>query len=116
MFVLTRSNHLCHAAARRYNASQVSWLVDGVGRLLVDDVFKLEELEDRWPVLQKRICGLASVPYSSGGPRRNPSQHQHYSTYYDERSRALVAEYMQADLTNFGYRFEIGPSPVERAS
>ena len=36
-----------------FNASQLSWLVDATGRaLLVDDVIRLEDLEQRWPYLQ----------------------------------------------------------------
>lgn len=38
--------------ARGFNASQISWLVDGSGALLVDTVYKLEELRGRWPELQ----------------------------------------------------------------
>jgi len=89
-----------------YNASQISWMVDSSGSLLVDDVFKLEELEAHWPVLQRRICSLANVPYNAGGPKRNPSPHGHYSLYYDNFTRGLVAKYMQADLDHFGYQFE----------
>ncbi|KAL1504932.1 hypothetical protein AB1Y20_008699 [Prymnesium parvum] len=89
-----------------YNASQISWLIDGEGKLLVDRVIKLEELEAQWPLLQREICGLANVPYADNGLRRNPSSHGHYSEYFDDDTRRIVAEYMAADILYFGYAFE----------
>ena len=89
-----------------YNASQISWMVDGRGAVLVDDIFKLEELQQHWPTLQRRVCSLRGVPYADGGLRKNPSMHAHYSRYYDDQTRRIVAQYMQADIDRFGYTFE----------
>ena len=55
---------------------------------------------------QREICGLAKAPYADGGLRRNPSSHGHYSDYYDDETREIVAEYMAADIRHFGYAFE----------
>ena len=71
---------------------------------------ELEELEAHWPTLQQKICALRGVPYADNGYRKNPSSHAHYSRYYDDRTRALVAQYMGADLTRFGYAFESEPA------
>jgi hypothetical protein len=91
-----------------YNASQLSWLVDASGKRLVTDVFKLEELEERWPQLQGAVCGLASTPYGdpAATSRRNPSKHRHYSYYYDEETRKIVEAYAAADFAAFNYTFE----------
>ena len=89
--------------------SQLSWVVDARGNLLVDRVIKLEDLEAAWPDLQRDICGLSRAPYADGGLRRNPSSHGHYSTYYDDETRKIVAEYMAADLRYFGYSFDSDP-------
>lgn len=94
-----------------FNASQISWLVDQRGELLVNKVIKLEELQSRWPELQASICGLAQTPYADQlDLRRNPSSHAHYSLYYDAETRRIVDEYMSADLASFGYTFEPPPS------
>ena len=94
-----------------YNASQVSWLVDAKGTYLVDDIIKLEELEERWPALQRAICGLAHVSYASDAElRKNPSKHAHYSMYYDEETKRIVEMHMGVDLNAFGYRFEVMPA------
>lgn len=101
-----------HGNARNswFNASQLSWFVDASGKLLVQKVIKLEELESRWPSLRKSICGLSDAPISNGsmdgGVKKNPSSHAHYATYYDETTRRIVEEYAAADLNAFGYRFE----------
>lgn len=103
--------------ARSFNASQTSWLVDGAGRLAVSAVYKLEELEQRWPELQARVCGLRGVPYATArdDPRvramDHPSKHAPFATYYDAETRAIVGEYMEADVRRFGYR----PPPISMA-
>ena len=90
-----------------YNASQLSWLVDASGKLLVNEVIKLEELESKWPQLQARICGFAQSPYSEDVDlRKNPSSHAHYSAYYDDDTRRITDRYMGLDLKAFGYTFE----------
>ena len=46
--------------APTFNASQLSWLVDEKGRLIVDEIIRLEDLERRWPQLQERVAGCAA--------------------------------------------------------
>ena len=84
-------------------------MVDQSGARLVNDIFKLEELSKVWPLLQIKICGLSRMSYSDAmsSIKRNPSTHGHYSLYYDERTRAIIAEYMKADIDAFGYTFEM---------
>lgn len=96
---------------RWFNASQLSWLVDGSGRLLVNEVIKLEELEARWPSLQRHICGFSRAPYAADADlKRNPSSHGHYSEYYDAATKRIVDDYVAADLAAFGYSFEEPPA------
>ena len=75
---------------------------------MVNDVFKLEELSAAWLTLQAKVCGLRGVPYANAANsvRRNPSTHGHYSFYYDDETRKIMTDYMQADLDAFGYTFE----------
>ena len=77
------------------------------GTILVNEVIKLEELESRWPALQRRICGFAHSPYAEDAElKRNPSSHGHYSEYYDEATKRLVDQYVGVDLAAFEYTFE----------
>jgi len=81
--------------------------VDGSGKLLVNEVIKLEELESAWPRLQSKICGFGSSKYGEDAElRRNPSSHGHYSEYYDESTKRMVDAYVAPDLKAFGYVFE----------
>lgn len=65
-----------------YNCSLLSGLHDfaerpiraGVGKSLVDDVYKLEELNDRFPELLHKLCAPSIKP-----SHVNPSKHVHYS-------------------------------------
>ena len=109
----TRSAHLFGSRSHGneidpwFNASQLSWLVDGSGKLLVNEVIKLEELESAWPKLQSKICGFGSSKYGEDAElRRNPSSHGHYSEYYDESTKRMVEAYVAPDLKAFGYVFE----------
>ena len=94
---------------RGFNASQTSWLVDEQGQLLVDDVFRLEDLERRWPELQARVCGLRATGYTVARDHPlvramdHPSKHRPFAEYYDEETSRIVAEYMAADIRRFGY-------------
>ena len=96
--------------SRRFNATQLSWLVDEQGALLVKEIYKLEELEDRWPELKARVCGLRRVAYRAARDdpavraMDHPSRHAPYAQYYDEETIGIVAEYMAADIQRFGYR------------
>lgn len=79
---------------------QVDWLsIDG--ELRVDTVLRFERLEEDFAALSAKL-GI------HGGrlPCRNWTLHWHYSRYYDEPSRRRVAEFFDADIRAFGYRFE----------
>ncbi len=39
-------------------------------------------------------------------PKKNPSTHAHYSTYYNERTKEIIAKKYQSDIKAFGYQFE----------
>eukprot|EP01062_Namystynia_karyoxenos_P017515 TRINITY_DN16449_c0_g1_i1.p1 TRINITY_DN16449_c0_g1~~TRINITY_DN16449_c0_g1_i1.p1 ORF type:complete len:348 (+),score=17.70 TRINITY_DN16449_c0_g1_i1:79-1122(+) len=101
-------------------ATQWSWLADEHGRLLVDEWFRLEELEKRWPYLQKRICGLRSVSYAVHSQRGrgrcagyvNATDCPHaareerpYQYYYDGLSKGIIARVMDDDIRHFRYTF-----------
>lgn len=72
--------------------------------LCVDSVIRYENLVDDF----NNICsnlGLpdAELPHLKGGIRAG---RYHYSEYYDEESKAIVAEQHKNDIRLFGYKFE----------
>ena len=69
--------------------------------MLVDIILRLENINEELPrlfeKLQFRVKMLAKV---------NATQHDHYSKYYNEETKNLVAEHFVNDIQYFGYQFE----------
>jgi hypothetical protein len=82
---------------------QVDWItVDG--RIQLDFVARMEHLPEDFGT----ICRALQIP-PVRLPRRNRRWHSHYSWYYDDATRELVASYYARDIAAFGYRFETSP-------
>lgn len=75
-------------------------LTDDVGRLLVDFVGRYETLTQDFT----QICTVLKIPAQL--PHINQTKHRDYRSYYNERTRQLVAEHFAADIALFGYQFE----------
>ena len=92
-----------------FNASQLSWLVDEQGTVLVDKIIKLEELNHQWTGLVEELC---VDPGEMALSHANPSSHAHYSAYYDAKTKAILDRHMAADIRTFGYTFEAQREPL----
>ena len=92
-----------HERWRRYGTYTIdAYAGDGQGRLLVNDVFRLEDMDEAVPRIIERL-GL--VVESARAPRVNARRHAPYSTYYDDASRMLVEQLYAGDIERFSYRF-----------
>jgi hypothetical protein len=117
---------------------QHEFIYDGGGRLLADFVGRYESLQADFDVVCERL-GIPRTPLphenrSLDPPRiqslkdvkkrirrwlwklRPKNVHPHYTQYYDDESRAYVAEMYRKDIDLFGYRFgelppATGPAP-----
>jgi len=73
-------------------------------QLCVDFVIRYETLvEDYSEICKKLELPARTLPRLKGGIRQG---RYHYSDYYDQESKALVAERHKNDLRLFGYQFE----------
>ena len=63
-------------------------------------LIRFEQLNDDF----QRLCRLIDIPLTSLR-QRNKSDRRHYSHYYDEDTRALVADRFRSEITHGGYEF-----------
>lgn len=78
---------------------QSQFLEDREGTLALDFIGRYERLEEDFERVCQRFGVRASLAHV------NPSDHVHYSQYYDTELRELVADFYSKDLQNFGYSF-----------
>jgi hypothetical protein len=90
--------------------NQVDYISDEHGDKMVDFVGRYENFAADARTLFERI-GIARAEI----PHVNKSQHLHYSSYYTEQTRELVAERFRKDIEAFGYDFEDRPAGLATA-
>lgn len=81
--------------------SQYDFLYNKEGKLLVDFVGKFEELDKDFDYVCKKI-NIEPVKLT----HRNSTSRNHYSTYYDSRTKKMISERYKKDIKFFGYTFE----------
>lgn len=73
-------------------------------QLCVDFVIRYENLDEGFQeVCRKTGIPAVSIPHLKTGIRK---ERRHYSEYFDDESRDIVAELHKNDIRFFGYRFE----------
>jgi len=122
-FILKRADHIHHARVKQMADFEeyLEWVIatrnpftrgatkfqhemvtDQDGHLLVDFVGRFESLQEDF----HKVCQTIGI--AAELPELNRTEHQDYTRYYNERSRARVAEYFAKDIELFGYRFGAG--------
>jgi hypothetical protein len=84
----------------RLYMQQLEYLSSLRGKLLVDNIFRFE---DYLPGVRSLCQRFAIDP--SRLPHETASRHEHYTTYYTDATRQLVAERFADDIARFGYTF-----------
>lgn len=85
-------------------SNQLDWMVDENGKLAVDYVLKLEDLDNGLKEINARTAGrLALKEKRCNCNPRSPSVS--YRKAYSDKSRAIVADIFHRDITFFGYSF-----------
>ena len=88
------------AAPHRY---QLDRLTDSSGNLLMNFIRSFENLDSDWNVVADMLRIDASLPHL------NLINAKHYTEYYSEKTKAIVAEKFKVDIETFGYEFDTGP-------
>lgn len=79
-------------------APQHQLITSNGGKIAVDYVAKFENLQSEYDEICKRI-GIPSKTLI----RKNQSEHNSFSSYYDVELRSLVSNFYRADFELFGY-------------
>ena len=82
---------------------------------------RIGKMEDMRTELPRLLAGCTTVPKPMQEaieqlPRQNTSQHQHYSTYYDEELRDIVRTKDDPVFDFFGYEWEDAPASSNAGS
>lgn len=80
---------------------QSDYLVDLHGKVLVDYIGRYETLQDDF----NSCCDRIGLPRQTLPHRRKAEDRQRYREYYDDSTRALVAEHFARDIELLGYEF-----------
>lgn len=88
----------------RFSSNQLHKLVDHDGRIIVDHIGRLEQVQDTldW-VCSKTGADRIEMPHINGARRG------HYANFYNHRTREMVEEMCQEDIAYFNYQFEERP-------
>jgi len=83
--------------------NQLDWLTDENGNMLVDFIGKFENLRGDFAVIIEKL-GFGTelkLPHL----KRRKTERKHYTEYYDDETRKIIAKTFAKDIEYFGYKF-----------
>lgn len=88
-------------AERWHSTTQLFHITDENGNIMADFIGRFENLQED----VNRVCEKCGIKKSQL-PHMNKTEHKHYTKYYDDKTREIVAKKFKGDIECFGYKFE----------
>ena len=89
---------------------QLKFISNKNGELLVDKVYKFENLLESFNEIRSKLDLPAPTGSHDVGDttlyRTNQSEHEHYTKYYNDEIKEMVAEYAKEEIKLFNYTFD----------
>lgn len=85
---------------------QSDYIIDKDGNSLVDYVASFEDLDNYWYDIAQNIQNYTGAYLPTELPKTQISKHDHYSKYYNSRTRDRVAKVYDQDIKIHHYQFE----------
>lgn len=83
------------------NPCQLDWITDENGDVIVDFIGRFEKFEEDLQTIYQKL-EIEPIPI----PHENPTEHQHYSHYYNEESKERIMTLYKKDIQFFNFTFE----------
>jgi len=81
--------------------SQVRQITDDTGAIMVNFIGRFERINEDF----KKVCDRLDIPFQRLS-HVNITEHKHYSKYYTEETKEIIAVLFKDDVERFGYTFE----------
>jgi len=90
----------CEEDYNHMTRPQLEVIQDTEGNLLVDEIFKFEDMANAINIISKKT----GVPISPI-PKLRATEHDHYRKYYSTETREIIAVRYKKEIELFGYEF-----------
>ena len=92
------SDTCVHPSPHRY---QLDWFKDKGGKVVADFIGRFEHIEKDWAYVAQQLNICEPLPHENS----NPGNKKHYTEYYTDTTRRIVAEKFKEDIEYFSYSF-----------